>query len=428
VFVFGLCVNNVIMSQYQPVSNGQVRSRPDPENFRLLSITESSEEDTELKRRHSSPKDNKVSSNPPDLKLNIPKGSSNKVMSAAGKIRRKIRLKRKQRDRLSNGMHHQSVTSTSETGGSELEDEYCSPVDVCLACMPMETLRCCTCQGRNSSKTHRQLWLHALILFVFAVALAGLAYYSMTLQNQLAVLSMHLDPVLDEKSSLAKGQEQFGNQLTSLAKNQSILQDNLTSILVTIEALTSQIKALNTSMTSVLPSLSEGPKLKTIPSEISEIKKDLAQLGSQIIEIDSQVSKTTNDLHVVHQTLNSIPNQTNQELNINQAALEKLSKYWNQKLLNETSIMDDKIEENNGKFKIVAANLTEQIQRQELHSKNAWELLETLNNNVQNVSAKATSNEMLSRANHAKIAKLEEENSKTLSSSSMNNPSPQNHP
>ena len=103
---------------------------------------------------------------------------------------------RKQRDRLSNGMHHQSVTSTSETGGSELEDEYCSPVDVCLACMPMETLRCCTCQGRtsNSSKTHRQLWLHALILFVFAVALAGLAYYSMTLQNQLAVLSMHLDP------------------------------------------------------------------------------------------------------------------------------------------------------------------------------------------------------------------------------------------
>ena len=90
-FVFG--VNNVIMSQYQPVSNGQVRSRPDPENFRLLSITESSEEDTELKRRHS-PKDNKVSSNPPDLKLNIPKGSSNKVMSAAGKIRRKNRLNR----------------------------------------------------------------------------------------------------------------------------------------------------------------------------------------------------------------------------------------------------------------------------------------------------------------------------------------------
>ena len=172
---------------------------------------------------------------------------------------------------------------------------------------------------------------------------------------------------------MEKGQEQFGHQLTSLAKNQSILQDNLTSILVTIEVLTSQIMALNTSMTSILPSLSEAPKLKTIPSEISEIKKDLAQLGSQIIEIDGQVSKTTNDLHFVQQTLNSIPNQTNhQELNINQAALEKLNQNWNQKLLNQTSIMDAKIEDNNEKFKILASNLTEQIQRQELHSKKAW--------------------------------------------------------
>ena len=50
----------------------------------------------------------------------------------------------------------------------------------------------------------------------------------------------------------------------------------------------------------------------------------------------------------------------------------KFSNSLAKKLLNETSIMDDKIEENNGKFKIVAANLTEQIQRQELHSKNAW--------------------------------------------------------
>ena len=178
--------------------------------------------------------------------------------------------------------------------------------------------------------------------------------------------------VLDEKSSLEKGQEQFGNQLSALAKNQSILQDNLTSILVQIEALTSQITALNTSVTKVLPSLSEAPKLKTIPGDISEIKKDLAQLGSQILEINGEVTKTTDDLHLVHQTLNSIPNQTSQELNIKPAALEKLSKYWNQKLLNETSILEAKIDDTNGKFKILAANLTEQIQKQELHSKNAW--------------------------------------------------------
>merc|ERR1712026_526486 len=112
--------------------------------------------------------------------------------------------------------------------------------------MPMETIRCCTCQGRTSTASvvstrnqRRQLWFHALVLFMFAVALAGLAYYTMTLQNQLAILSMHLDPVLDEKSTLEKDQENFSNQLSSLASNQSILQDNLTSIFLKIEALSS---------------------------------------------------------------------------------------------------------------------------------------------------------------------------------------------
>ena len=49
---------------------------------------------------------------------------------------------------------------------------------------------CC----RSRSRAHRQLWLNAFILFIFAVALAGLAYYTMTLQNQLAILTIHLDP------------------------------------------------------------------------------------------------------------------------------------------------------------------------------------------------------------------------------------------
>ena len=127
-------------------------------------------------------------------------------------------------------------------------------------------------------------------------------------------------------------------------------------------------------MMNVLPSLSEAPALKTIPSEISEIKKDLAQQGSQILEIDGQVSKTTADLQQIHQTLNSIPNTTieQQELAINQAVLDKLSQYWNQKLTNETSKLSGKLDESNDKFKILATNLTEQLQKQELHAKKAW--------------------------------------------------------
>ena len=125
---------------------------------------------------------------------------------------------------------------------------------------------------------------------------------------------------------------------------------------------------------NVLPSLSEAPALKTMPSEISEIKKDLAQQGSHILEIDGQVSKTTADLQQIHQSLNSIPNTTieQQELALNQAVLDKLSHYWNQKLTNETSKLGGKLDESNDKFKILATNLTEQLQKQELHSKKAW--------------------------------------------------------
>ena len=179
------------MTLYQPLHNTTTGNNS--ENFRLLSITESTDENDDknsLKQRKS---------NTEDLKLTItPSTSSNKVMSAAGKIRRKIRLKRKQRDRMNNGIHNNLMnnTSTSETGeGSEMEDDMCSPVDACLSMIPS----CCCCSGRRrhttmSSRAHRHVWLNAFVLFIFAVALASLAYYTMTLQNQLAVLSIHLDP------------------------------------------------------------------------------------------------------------------------------------------------------------------------------------------------------------------------------------------
>ena len=131
--------------------------------------------------------------------------SSTKVMAAAGKIRRKIRLKRKQRDRMMSNGSHLNVTSTSETDRETEQDEaFCSPLDLCVACLPNNAIHynngggCCCCFGSGQRSHHynqsRQLWLNAFILFIFAGALASLAYYTMTLQNQLAVLSIHLDP------------------------------------------------------------------------------------------------------------------------------------------------------------------------------------------------------------------------------------------
>ena len=123
---------------YQPVNN---RSESE---IRLLSISESTSENNEnsIKPRGNQNKKQVVE----DLKLDVPKNSNkNSTSSKMNRIRRKIRLKRKQRDStLKNGVAlNINNSSTSETGGSELEaDEYCSPMDICLTCMPSNAINC----------------------------------------------------------------------------------------------------------------------------------------------------------------------------------------------------------------------------------------------------------------------------------------------
>ena len=126
-------------SGYQPVNN---RSESE---IRLLSISESTSENNEnsIKLRGSSQNIKKQVVE--DLKLDVPKNCKNTTSSKMNKIRRKIRLKRKQRDStLKNGVAlNINNSSTSETGGSELEaDEYCSPMDICLTCMPSNAINC----------------------------------------------------------------------------------------------------------------------------------------------------------------------------------------------------------------------------------------------------------------------------------------------
>ena len=81
---------------YQPVSNGHAKriqnGGGDNESLRLLSLSasDSSENFSELKQRTSN---NNSSNLVPDLKLTMP--NANRVLSTtAGKIRKKIRLKR----------------------------------------------------------------------------------------------------------------------------------------------------------------------------------------------------------------------------------------------------------------------------------------------------------------------------------------------
>jgi len=392
---------------YLPVNN-----RSESESFRLLSISESSAED-----------ENPINSQKPkrksqieDLKLDIPTGNTNTTSSKMNRIRRKIRLKRKQRDRLSNGVHLNinQNSSTSETGGSELEagDEYCSPMDICLACMPNNAINCfcsrCCCRSR--SRAHRQLWLNAFILFIFAVALASLAYYTMTLQNQLAILTIHLDPVLDDKLTLKKSQEDMQNKLNSVVANQSILHDNLASIHSRVENLSSQVSLLNGSISSALANLANAPQLKDVPEKLVKLSQELGQFGSRLTGVESQVQETKGDLSKVQNTLKELPKISNDPNDatsqVDKSELHTLTLQFDSKLHNETVKLDEKIDSVTKNFNILGTNLTEQLQKQEIHAAKSWKLLDELNTNLQNVSAKAASNEIVSRNNQAEIAKL----------------------
>ena len=124
--------------------NQPVKNRSESE-IRLLSISESTSENENLIKAQKDSRNQNKSHVVEDLKLVIPTNSKNSASSKMNRIKRKIRLKRKQRDsRLSNGIHlNMNNSSTSETGGSELEaDEYCSPMDICLTCVPSSAINC----------------------------------------------------------------------------------------------------------------------------------------------------------------------------------------------------------------------------------------------------------------------------------------------
>merc|ERR1712043_55745 len=79
------------------------------------------------------------------------------------------------------------------------------------------------------------------------------------------------------------------------------------------------------------------------------------------------------------------------------------------RVLNETSKLEKKIDFASDKLKVVGTNLTEQLQKLEMRDQDNWKLLEQLNNDVQNISAKTSSNKLISGQNLDDIYKLKQE-------------------
>merc|ERR1712141_59502 len=118
--------------------------------------------------------------------------------------------------------------------------------------------------------------------------------------------------------------------------------------------------------------------------------------------------------------IKSMPNTSSKQMEV----LSQIRLKLEDKVSNETSRLDGKIRSAVDKFKIVGTNLTEQLQKLEIRDQKSWKLLEQLTNDVQNISAKASSNEIVSRTNQAEIVKLKQEEMEKLHQSTPKTSTP----
>jgi hypothetical protein len=183
---------------------------------------------------------------------------------------------------------------------------------------------------------------------------------------------------------------------------------------------------LNGSISTALVNLANAPQLKEVPEKIVKLSQELGQFGSRLTGVESQVTGTKNDLSKVQDSLKKLPKKTSNNPDVatsngqvDKPALDALTLQFDSKLHNQTARLDEKIDKAAENFNILGTNLTEQLQKQEIHAAKSWKLLDELNTNVQNVSAKAASNELISRENQAELAKLQK--TEKLQKSSNNN-------
>jgi hypothetical protein len=53
---------------------------------------------------------------------------------------------------------------------------------------------------------------------------------------------------------------------------------------------------LNSSVVNLLEALNAAPYLKTLPGEVSDLQKQVAQFGSRLTDLESQLTKSETDL------------------------------------------------------------------------------------------------------------------------------------
>jgi len=156
------------------------------------------------------------------------------------------------------------------------------------------------------------------------------------------------------------------------------------------------------SVKSVLTSLENAPQLKNVPIDISNLREEFGQIGSRLTDVEHGIKN-------MDSLVKTMPEISSKKVVIDDKDLQGIRDDLEGRVLNETSKLEKKIDFASDKLKVVGTNLTEQLQKLEMRDQDNWKLLEQLNNDVQNISAKTSSNKLISGQNLDDIYKLRQE-------------------
>jgi len=232
-------------------SGGGVGNR---EAYQLLNLTESDSDDSALTRLEAGEGARKPE-NVPDLNLMLPNDQPSRG-------RRKIRLKRRQHD---NRRGFNNALGQDSVDGTEDYDWYVIP-----------------------SCTARSVLVSSGIASA-VVAVVSLIYLNTQINARVSNLAIDLDSVQRQRSVLEDQYSSLSKQMNELLANHTLLQAHHIELEEDLRTVSSQVSTLNETLASVTKSLEEAPHLKTLPSEVKDIRTEVAKFGSRIAELESKV-------------------------------------------------------------------------------------------------------------------------------------------
>lgn len=268
----------------------------------------------------------------PDLNLPTP------TTSQPNGMRRKLLLKRKERDRLTSNNNLETST------------RHFVPSSTSFGC---------------SSARSALSWI--AVVFGLSI-LVVLSFLTAKLHMRLSGLELDLIGVMDERNSLREQFQLLNTAFKEILSNQTLLSKNMSLAQGSLVLLSSRSKNLSQIVSSVSNSLKAAPELKTIPQEVDALKNNVAQFGSRLTEVETKIEKAES-----------------RALNIKE---NNLSEEWKESIVNATESLKVGLSNLNNRLTTVGTELTSQLQEEQKHSSKSLDVISTMQQSLLNVETR----------------------------------------